>query len=102
MTKPELGHFRAQGVPLMRKLKEFPVTEDALLPVGTSINVRHFVPGQCVDVTGITKGKGFQVRFSISSCYTMPSFVIFFLCFCKNQVVMVRVLSSKTTAGRIH
>lgn len=61
MRKPEVGHFRAQGVSMKRKLKEFPVTEDALLPVGTSINVRHFVPGQYVDVTGITKGKGFQV-----------------------------------------
>ncbi|KAK7334540.1 hypothetical protein VNO80_26298 [Phaseolus coccineus] len=60
LTKPEVGHFRAQGVPLKRKLKEFPVTEDALLPVGTSLNVRHFVPGQYVDVVGITKGKGFQ------------------------------------------
>ncbi|KAL0388945.1 UNVERIFIED_CONTAM: 50S ribosomal protein L3-2, mitochondrial [Sesamum radiatum] len=45
---------------MKRKLTEFPVTEDALLPVGTSISVRHFVPGQYVDVTGITKGKGFQ------------------------------------------
>lgn len=62
MTKPELGHFRAQGVPLKRKLKEFPVSEDALLPVGTAIGVRHFVPGQYVDVTGITTGKGFQVN----------------------------------------
>lgn len=61
MTKPEVGHFRAQGVPLKRKLREFPVTEDALLPVGMTIGVRHFVPGQFVDVTGITRGKGFQV-----------------------------------------
>ncbi|WOL15966.1 50S ribosomal protein L3-2, chloroplastic [Canna indica] len=60
LTKPEVGHFRAQGVPLKRKLKEFPVTEDALLPIGTTITVRHFVPGQYVDVTGITRGKGFQ------------------------------------------
>ncbi|XVF81877.1 hypothetical protein PTKIN_Ptkin15bG0191000 [Pterospermum kingtungense] len=60
LTKPEVGHFRSQGVPLKRKLKEFPVTEDALLPVGTSIGVRHFVPGQYVDVTGISRGKGFQ------------------------------------------
>ncbi|XP_058108332.1 large ribosomal subunit protein uL3m-like [Magnolia sinica] len=60
LTKPEMGHFRAQGVPLKRKLREFPVTEDALLPVGTLITVRHFVPGQYVDVTGITRGKGFQ------------------------------------------
>ncbi|CAJ2661008.1 unnamed protein product [Trifolium pratense] len=60
LTKPEVGHFRAQGVPMKRKLHEFPVTEDALLPVGTSLNVRHFVPGQYVDITGITRGKGFQ------------------------------------------
>lgn len=65
MTKPEVGHFRAQGVPMKRKLREFPVTEDALLPVGTSIGVRHFVPGQFVDVTGITRGKGFQVSFNM-------------------------------------
>ncbi|KAG2315820.1 hypothetical protein Bca4012_066667 [Brassica carinata] len=60
LTMPVLGHFRAQGVALKRKLREFPVTEDALLPVGTSLSVRHFVPGQYVDVTGITRGKGFQ------------------------------------------
>lgn len=47
---------------MKRKLREFPVTEDALLPVGTTLDVRHFVPGQYVDVTGITKGKGFQVK----------------------------------------
>lgn len=68
MTKPEVGHFRAQGVPLKRKLREFPVTEDALLPLGTQIGVRHFVPGQYVDVTGITKGKGFQVK-RLISCF---------------------------------
>jgi large subunit ribosomal protein L3 len=49
---------------MKRKLHEFPVTEDALLPVGTSLNVRHFVPGQYVDITGITRGKGFQVFYS--------------------------------------
>lgn len=51
---------------MKRKLKEFPVTEDALLPVGTLITVRHFIPGQYVDVTGITRGKGFQVYGSFS------------------------------------
>ncbi|KAG6483959.1 50S ribosomal protein L3-2, mitochondrial-like [Zingiber officinale] len=60
LTKAEVGHFRAQNVPMKRKLKEFRVTEDALLPVGTQISVRHFVPGQYVDVVGITRGKGFQ------------------------------------------
>ncbi|KAL1545358.1 60S ribosomal protein L3B [Salvia divinorum] len=60
LRKPEVGHFRAQVVPMKRKLREFSVSEDALLPVGTTLDVRHFVPGQYVDVTGITKGKGFQ------------------------------------------
>ena len=32
---------------------------DALLPPGTPILARHFVPGQCVDVTGYSIGKGF-------------------------------------------
>lgn len=45
---------------LKRKLREFPVTEDAMLPVGTSLGVQHFVPGQYADVTGITRRKGFQ------------------------------------------
>ena len=74
MTKPEVGHFRAQGVPMKRKLQEFRVTEDALLPVGTSLNVRHFVPDQYVDITGITKGKGFQVFFFPSHYLLLISF----------------------------
>lgn len=61
LTKPELGHFRAAGVPLKQHLAEFPVTEDALLPLGTELSVRHFRPGQYVDIAGITTGKGFQV-----------------------------------------
>ncbi|XP_020547982.1 uncharacterized protein LOC105156801 [Sesamum indicum] len=45
------------------ELREFPVNEDALLPGGTSIGALHFLPGQYVDATGITKGKGCQVQF---------------------------------------
>eukprot|EP00897_Mesotaenium_endlicherianum_P007730 jgi/Mesen1/6986/ME000364S06166 len=60
LNLPELGHFRAAGVPLKRHLAEFRVTEDALLPVGTPINARHFAPGQYIDITGTTTGKGFQ------------------------------------------
>jgi len=56
----QVGHFEKAGVDLKRVLKEFRVTEDALLPVGTSITARHFVPGQYVDVQGVTRGKGFQ------------------------------------------
>jgi len=59
---------------MKRKLQEFRVTEDALLPVGTSLNVRHFVPGQYVDITGISKGKGFQVFFFPSHYLLLISF----------------------------
>ncbi|GMH42446.1 hypothetical protein BSKO_10365 [Bryopsis sp. KO-2023] len=42
------------------KLAEFRVSYDALLPVGTEITAAHFKPGQYVDITGTTIGKGFQ------------------------------------------
>lgn len=42
-------------------VREFRVTdEEFLLPIGSQIHARHFVPGQNVDVAGISKGKGFQ------------------------------------------
>jgi large subunit ribosomal protein L3 len=42
-------------------VREFRVTDDDfLLPVGSPIHARHFVPGQNVDIAGISKGKGFQ------------------------------------------
>ncbi|KAK9842200.1 hypothetical protein WJX81_000206 [Elliptochloris bilobata] len=54
------GHFRAAGVPNKRRCREFKVTPDALLPVGTHLTAAHFAPGQYVDVQGTTIGKGFQ------------------------------------------
>jgi hypothetical protein len=35
------------------------VSEDALLPAGTVIGASHFKAGQYLDITGVTKGKGF-------------------------------------------
>lgn len=55
-----IGEFHAAGVPLKRHLKEFRVSEDALMPVGTQVTADHFVPGQKLDVSGVTIGKGFQ------------------------------------------
>eukprot|EP00850_Spirogloea_muscicola_P005931 SM000027S09712 [mRNA] locus=s27:894476:895467:- [translate_table: standard] len=60
LSKPEVGHFRAAGVPLKRRLAEFRVTPDAVLPPGTPLSVRHFTPGQFLDITGTSTGKGFQ------------------------------------------
>ncbi len=45
------GYFRAHGVNPKRKLQEFRVTKDAVLPVGAKLGASHFVPGQYVDVT---------------------------------------------------
>ncbi|CAB5129729.1 unnamed protein product [Rhizophagus irregularis] len=58
-TRPLLGHFRKAGVNPKKKLLEFHVTPDAVLPVGTEIKAAHFVPGQYVDVTAPSIGKGF-------------------------------------------
>ena len=54
------GQYKKSGSKPKRKLAEFRVTEDCLLSPGTKISALHFVPGQLVDVCGITKGKGFQ------------------------------------------
>ena len=59
MSKADRGYFAAAKVEPKRKLAEFRVTEDALIPVGAEITADHFVEGQFVDVCGISIGKGF-------------------------------------------
>jgi len=53
------GHFAKAQVEPKRKVAEFRVSEDNLIDVGAEITADHFVPGQKVDVTGSTTGKGF-------------------------------------------
>jgi large subunit ribosomal protein L3 len=57
--KAERGHFALAKVEPKRKVAEFRVEEKDLIPVGAEITADHFVPGQFVDVMGITIGKGF-------------------------------------------
>lgn len=59
VSKAMRGHFAKARVEPKRKLAEFRVDPDALLPVGAELSVEHFVPGQSIDVTGTTIGKGF-------------------------------------------
>ena len=59
VSKAERGHFAAAKVEPKRKLAEFRVGEDELIPVGAEITADHFVVGQFVDVTGTSIGKGF-------------------------------------------
>ena len=59
VTKAERGNFALAKVEPKRKIAEFRVSEDALIPVGAEITADHFVVGQFVDVTGTSIGKGF-------------------------------------------
>src|SRR5271154_5121042 len=58
-TKADRGHFAVAKVEPKRKLAEFRVDEDALIPIGAEITADHFIVGQFVDVTGTSTGKGF-------------------------------------------
>lgn len=59
VAKPQVGHFAKAKVEPKKKLMEFRVTEDCVLPVGAIIGANHFIVGQKVDVTGVSLGKGF-------------------------------------------
>jgi large subunit ribosomal protein L3 len=58
-TKAQRGHFAVANVEPKRKLVEFRVADEDMIPVGAHITADHFVPGQFVDVTGTSIGKGF-------------------------------------------
>ncbi len=62
LNKAKLGFFKKSGAPLRRHLKEFRVSpEDAAgYNVGDAVKADLFAKGQLVDVTGVTKGRGFQ------------------------------------------
>jgi len=59
LTKPVLGHFRKYGVAPAKYIKEFK-GDISSLEIGQEITVDIFKEGDLVDVTGTTKGKGFQ------------------------------------------
>lgn len=62
LSKPKAGFFKRAGTPLRRHLKEFRVSPDEAgkVNVGDTVKVDLFSKGQMVDVTGVTKGRGFQ------------------------------------------
>jgi large subunit ribosomal protein L3 len=53
------GHFAKALVEPKRVVTEFKVSEDNLIEVGAELTADHFVPGQKVDIQGVTIGKGF-------------------------------------------
>ena len=58
-TKAELGHFKKAGTSVKRKVVEFQGFEDNY-KLGDTITVDFFTEGEFVDITGVSKGKGFQ------------------------------------------
>lgn len=60
VNKPRRGHFAKAGVSLRRTLKEFRMEDVANYNVGDEIKVDTFEIGDKVDVSGVSKGKGFQ------------------------------------------
>jgi large subunit ribosomal protein L3 len=61
ISKPMTGHFKKANVAPMRMLREVRLeesTDDS--KVGDRVLVDRFAPGELVDVTGVSKGKGFQ------------------------------------------
>jgi large subunit ribosomal protein L3 len=59
LVKPELGHFAAAGVEPAKHLAELRVDDSSVFSVGQVIEASLFAAGDAVDVTGISKGKGF-------------------------------------------
>ena len=59
LSKAEKGHFEKAGVALKRHLKEFRLDDISGYNVGDVISADTFAAGDKVDVTGITKGRGY-------------------------------------------
>ena len=59
LTKPQKGHFQKSGVSPKRHLKEFRLENADSFNVGDEIKADIFAEGDRVDVTGISRGKGY-------------------------------------------
>lgn len=60
VTKAQAGHFAKANVEAGNSLLEFRTDEVSEFNVGDELTVERFIAGQIVDVTGTSKGKGFQ------------------------------------------
>ncbi len=60
LTKPEMGHLNKAGVAPKKYLREFDLENAAELNVGDIVKADTFKEGDFVDVTGTSKGHGYQ------------------------------------------
>jgi len=59
VNKPEAGHLAKAGDKLLKHLKEFRLEDCSALNVGDVVDASTFAKGDKVDITGISKGKGY-------------------------------------------
>jgi large subunit ribosomal protein L3 len=59
LTRGQQGHLKRNDLPLLRHLREIRVNDETPYQVGQTITVDIFQAGECVDVVGKTKGRGF-------------------------------------------
>lgn len=72
VVKPRKGHFEKAQVAFKRVLKEFKLDNSDALNVGDIIKADTFVNGDKVDVTGVSKGKGYQGTIKRLGYHTGP------------------------------
>ena len=60
LSKPEAGHLKKAGVEAVKHLKEFRLEDVSTLSVGDVVKADTFAAGDWIDVTGISKGHGYQ------------------------------------------
>ena len=61
-NKPMTGHFKKNDLPFKRTLKEFRLDDISNVNVGDVLKADVFAAGDVIDVSGVSKGKGFQGR----------------------------------------
>ena len=59
VNKAQLGHFKKAGISPKRHLKEFRLDDTSAYEAGSVVTVDTFANGEKVDITGITKGRGY-------------------------------------------
>lgn len=60
VNKPMTGHFKKNDLPFKRTLKEFRLDDISNVNVGDVLKADVFAAGDVIDVSGVSKGKGFQ------------------------------------------
>ena len=60
LTQPEMGHLKKANVGPKKHLKEFKFDDTSAYEVGSVVTVETFAAGDKVDITGITKGRGYS------------------------------------------